>query len=309
MNIKEFEEFRLADAIKFHDSLNPKLFDLDEKLHEPVRKQLLVIADDFIEHLGINSIDVVDITLSGSNAAFTYTPHSDIDLHILVDISKLKDDEVYRELFTSKKIEFNSSHNIKIRGYDVELYVQDIAEPVKSLGEYSVMKDKWIKYPSKRRSNFDERSAKEKFTKLVQLAELALRSYDLVELKKVLYLIKKYRQAGLESHGEFGPENLAYKALRSQGIVDQLYKHMENLHSVDLSLAEAPRYIVNSKKTTIESASGYIPSNAERNDPRYKTGLTVDVKPNSIKMNAKKLGLGNIHRSGVPKTARTDGRT
>jgi hypothetical protein len=57
-----------------------------------------------------------------------------------------------------------------------------------------------------------------------------------------------------------------------------------------------------------ESASGYIPSNAERDDPRFKTALTVDIKPDSIKRNAKKLGLGNIHRSGIPQTARSDGK-
>lgn len=58
----------------------------------------------------------------------------------------------------------------------------------------------------------------------------------------------------------------------------------------------------------VESASGYIPSEREKNDWRYKTALTVDIKPDSIKKNAKKLGLGNIHRSGIPPISRTDGK-
>lgn len=57
-----------------------------------------------------------------------------------------------------------------------------------------------------------------------------------------------------------------------------------------------------------ESASGYIPSKREASDPRYSTALTVDIKPDSIKKNAKKLGLGNIRRDGVPPTARMDGK-
>ena len=57
-----------------------------------------------------------------------------------------------------------------------------------------------------------------------------------------------------------------------------------------------------------ESASGYIPSNAEKDDPRFKTALTVDIKPDSIKNNAAKLGLGNIHRSGIPQLARSNGK-
>lgn len=56
-----------------------------------------------------------------------------------------------------------------------------------------------------------------------------------------------------------------------------------------------------------EGASGYIPSNAERNDWRFKTGLSVDIKPDSIKTAAKQLKLGNIKRSGIPQTAKSNG--
>lgn len=61
-------------------------------------------------------------------------------------------------------------------------------------------------------------------------------------------------------------------------------------------------------KEITESASGYIPSNCKRNDDRFKTALTVDITPDSIKIAAKKLGLGNIHRSGRPPIAKTNGR-
>jgi hypothetical protein len=237
MNLKEFDEFRLTDAVKFHQQLNPELFD-GERLDPEVKAQLLLIAEDFIDHLGIDDLNVKDITLSGSNAAYTYTPHSDIDLHIVVDVAKLGSNEVYQELFNSKKVVYNENHDIKIHGYDVELYVQDSARPVKSLGEYSVLKDRWIKFPSKRKANFDERTTRDKFVKLVQLSELALRSSDLDKLENLLSTIRKYRESGLALNGEFGPENLAYKALRSRGIVDRLYKQRDELHSADLSLEE-----------------------------------------------------------------------
>jgi hypothetical protein len=51
-----------------------------------VREQLLVIAQDFLQELGVNDLDVKDITISGSNSAYSYTKHSDLDLHILVDM-------------------------------------------------------------------------------------------------------------------------------------------------------------------------------------------------------------------------------
>jgi hypothetical protein len=52
-------------------------------------------------------------------------------------------------------------------------------------------------------------------------------------------------------------------------------------------------------KSVQESASGYIPSEKEKNDPRYKTGLTKDVKPDTIQVNAKKLG-SKVSRAGIP---------
>lgn len=365
MNINELHQFRLSDAVKFHDNLNSALFD-DERLDPEVRDQLLLIAQDFMDHMGIEDVDIKDITLSGSNAAYTYTSHSDIDVHIIIDYSKLDNDDVYRELFNSKKVLFNDSHDIKVRGYDVEMYVQDSAEPVKSLGEYSILNDRWIKFPVRRRANLDQNATKHKFNKIVQLAELALRSSDLDAVNKLLETLRKYRQAGLDVNGEFGPENLVYKALRTHGILDQLYDHSDRLHSNQFSidedddildkptltvdelaklhgvstehirrqlfkgmkvelehtsdpsiareiasdhLRENPNYYDLLKSIELEEgASGYIPSKREANDPRFKTALTVDIKPDSIKKNAKKMGLGNIHRSGIPQTARADGK-
>ena len=237
MNINELESYKLSDAIKFRTELNPMLFN-DERMASDVREKLLEIANEFIDYLGINNLDIDDITLSGSNAAYTYTDHSDIDLHILVDMNKINNDDIYRELFTAKKNLFNADHDIKIRGYDVELYVQDKNQPVKSLGEYSILNDKWIKFPRKQRASIDQNSVKHKVTKLVQMAEIANRSNNIDQIDKVLSTIKRYRQSGLDKHGEFGPENIAFKILRTNGIIDKLYNHRNKLYSIQLSLDE-----------------------------------------------------------------------
>jgi len=49
----------------------------------------------------------------------------------------------------------------------------------------------------------------------------------------------------------------------------------------------------------LSEASGYIPSESEKNDPRFKTALTVDVHPDTMKKNAAKLGW-KIARNGRP---------
>ena len=235
MDLKELDSFKMSDAIAFHDQLNPKLFQ-GQRLRPDVDEQLQVIARDFLSELGVRDLDVKDITISGSNAAYSYTPNSDLDLHILVDLSQYSDDAVYQELFQAKKNLYNDSHDITINGIPVELYIQDSNQPVVSLGEYSILQDKWLRLPSKRRSNLDQTATKQKYEKLAKLAEFALHTKDLSKLKKVLETIKRYRQAGLDFGGEFGPENLAYKVLRSQGVITKLYDLRDKLHSQRLSI-------------------------------------------------------------------------
>ena len=237
MDIKELHSFKMSDAVKFHDKLNPNLW-RNNHLDPAVRKQLIVIAEDFLSNMGISGLDVKDITVSGSSAAYSYTPHSDLDLHILVDMSKLPDDEVYKELFTAKKTIYNDSHDIKVKGVPVELYVQDSNQPIVSLGEYSILDDKWLKIPSKRRANLDQNATKAKYDKLAGLVDLALKSRNLERIKDTIKTIKRYRQAGLDTYGEFGPENLAYKAVRSQGAIDALYNLRDELHGEELSIEE-----------------------------------------------------------------------
>ena len=235
MNLKELDSFKISDAITFHDLLNPKLF-VGNKLRPEVSDQLKLIAEDFLEELGVSNLDVVDMTISGSNAAYSYTPHSDLDLHILVDMGNLPHDEVYKELFNAKKNIYNDNHNIKIHGVPVELYVQDAREPVISLGEYSIKKDEWLRLPTKRRANFDQTATKSKYEKLLSLIEIGLQSNDIERVSNILKKIKQYRQAGLDKGGEFGPENLAYKALRSQGLITKLYDLRDKLHDEILTI-------------------------------------------------------------------------
>ena len=235
MNLKELNSFKLSDAVTFHDKLNPKLWN-STKLRPEVREQLLVIAQDFLQELGVHDLDVKDITISGSNAAYSYTKHSDLDLHILVDMGNLPVDEVYRELFTAKKTIYNDTHDIKIHTIPVELYVQDSRQPVVSLGEYSVLNDQWIRIPTKRRSDFDQTATKSKYEKLLSLIEIALQSRKYSKVKHIIDTIKRYRQAGLDKGGEFGPENLAYKMLRSQGYITKLYDLRDKLHSEILTV-------------------------------------------------------------------------
>jgi hypothetical protein len=221
MDIKELQDYRLSDAIKFHTHLNPRIWGRDEHLLPEVREKLLAIAADFKEFLGLD-LEVTDITISGSNAAYTYTDHSDIDLHLVADLPKADASEIYRELFDAKKYQYNDQHNFKIGGYDVELYVQNANEDPKSQGIYSVLDNKWLSVPKRRKPDVDDISVKSKYEDLGRRIEAAVKSGDAAQLETLGKKVREFRQAGLDKTGEFGPENLAFKILRSNGTLDQL---------------------------------------------------------------------------------------
>jgi len=301
MDIKELESFKLSDAVKFHDELNPELWTSNGELLPEVYDKLTVIAKDFMSELGLSNLKVDDITISGSNAAYSYTPYSDLDLHILVDYMKLPDNEVYKELFNAKKTVYNDNYDIKVNGVPVELYVQDSNQKHSSIGEYSLLNKDWIKRPTKRRANFNQSATQLKYEKLGELIELAIKTKSINRIEKVLDIIKRYRKAGLEKTGEFGPENLAFKAIRKQGLFQKLYDLRNELRSEKLSLEDSMA------EEELNEASGYIPSKKEKNDPRFKTALTVDVKPDSIRKNAQAFAF-KTSRAGIPPKLSTSGK-
>jgi predicted nucleotidyltransferase len=238
MNIFELESFNLADAVKFHSRLNHRLWDSAEHLHPQVKERLLQVARDFQEFLGVPDLDVKDITVSGSNAAYNYTDHSDIDLHLVVDIPDVVHNEVYRELFNAKKYQYNDQHNIRIGGADVELYAQPSDQAHHSQGIYSLLRNAWIQVPRRKRSSIDDTCVQAKFEDLAARVDDAVDSGDVDRLRSLQQKIKTMRQTGLEQQGEFGCDNLAFKLLRARGYIQRLIDARNQAHAAALSLAE-----------------------------------------------------------------------
>lgn len=217
--------------IDYHDTLNPLLWEgSDLKLE--VRYKLLDIARNFIGFIGVHPLNLKDITISGSNASFGYNVHSDIDLHLIVE--NPGSDRL--ELFDAKKNQFNSEHNIKIHGIDVEVYVQPADNPHHSLGIFSVLDNRWISEPKHDRPNVDSKEVAAKARNYSSKINYALRTKDLDQVMNIWSDIKRLRQAGLESGGEYSIENLAFKHLRNKGKIGKLSKYIKKLKSERLSL-------------------------------------------------------------------------
>jgi hypothetical protein len=229
MNISELS----FDPTAVNHELNPKLW-ADNKLIPEVRGQLLIIAKNFADFLNVQKLNLRDITVSGSNAGYNYNDSSDLDLHLVADI----DSPERAELYDAKKNQYNFTYNIKLKGIDVELYVQDSKQTHHSAGIYSVLNGKWLSEPKPNAVTVTHKEIKSKARNYASRINQALRSNDLNTAKDTMANIRRLRQAGLESGGEGSVENLAFKLLRARGQIDKLRKHITKLQSAKLSLGE-----------------------------------------------------------------------
>jgi hypothetical protein len=227
-----FQELSVA-PISYNNELNPKLWD-NNQLTPEVRVQLLKIARHFAEFLNVKRLNLRDITISGSNAAYGYSDSSDLDLHLVADIAS---DEL-AELYDAKKNVYNTKYNIKIKGIDVELYVQNSQQAHHSAGIYSVLNNKWLSQPKNEVPTATHQEVKSKARNYAGRINQALKSNDLNTSKETMANIRRLRQAGLESGGEGSVENLAFKLLRARGQIDRLVKHINKLESAKLSIGE-----------------------------------------------------------------------
>lgn len=211
-----------------------------------VRVTLLKSAYAFLEFLDIEGLELAGVHFTGSNASFNYTDFSDCDVHLIVDYSQTPCPELAENLFTTKKTLWNQTHGeVTIRGYNVELYVEDTANPVHAMGIYDLLKGKWIKWPSKRHPSIDEDAVQAKVTYFEDEIKHAIESEDIDLINIVFDKLKKMRRAGLQHAGEFSAENLAFKTLRNLGYIGKLSKARlraqdENLTLEGCKICEAP---------------------------------------------------------------------
>lgn len=240
MLIKEFtgepsSDYSLSHAVVFHDELNPRLFDNQGQMLPNIRKGLLEIAKHFEDFIGVK-LDIQDITVSGSNAAYSYTPYSDLDLHLVVRVPK--DDLAFKELLDAKKNVYNAQHDIKVKGIDVELYAQDAEQEHHSQGIYSVLNDDWTSRPERVEMDVDQLDVREKYKNYRDRIRAVVGQDDLDQAQAMWDDVKRMRKAGLSQTGEFGAENLAYKMLRNQKWIEKLQTHIRDLEDQKLSIEQ-----------------------------------------------------------------------
>ena len=217
------------ESFDTNDTLEPRIWK-GEKLCPEIREKLLKIATDFMDGLPVK-ISVKDITLTGSLANYNWSNYSDFDLHIIVDFYELDANLVLvKSFFDNARMRWNDKHDILIKGYEVEIYVEDQNEAHKSSGLYSIMRDEWIKKPKRYQSEIDFNSARRKADDLEfqvnivsNLVNAGKYKAALRNIERLKSKIRNMRRAGLESEKqEFSVENIAFKILRRNDILGLL---------------------------------------------------------------------------------------
>lgn len=226
----------LCEDFQVHDTLNPKLFDTTTNLLLPdVRKKIIEIVSSFEDYIQV-PIDICDIQLVGSNASYNYTDTSDLDVHIIANFELVSCDEtLLQALYDAKKSSFNKNTDIKIKGIEIEIYVQDIKSGISSNGIYSVCDNNWVKEPKPIKSVTKHNTEKE-FNKWVERINQVLEFNNYEEISNAINTLYLIRHNSIAVDGEYGKGNQLFKDLRSAGYIQQLKDALDRALSKKLSL-------------------------------------------------------------------------
>lgn len=213
--------------------LNPKIWQ-DNKLKPSVRRKIYDIVNAFLDYIDY-PIRVADIHILGSNASYNYTNNSDLDVHLIVNFDDLEIPETFLQTFFNlEKSSFNKEYDIKIKGMDVEIYVEDINANTISNGIYSLNRDKWIKFPQ--HIEAPDVDLEPELSMIKKNIRNLININDIDKLNNYLDSIYLMRKDSLAINGEFGKGNLIFKQLRNEGLLDSLRNRIKDLTSKKLSL-------------------------------------------------------------------------
>ena len=218
--LETIEESKPIIEYKNQEILNPLLWE-NNKIKPKLREALLKVANTFYENLKTD-IPLEDIILLGSSANYNWTEYSDIDLHLVLNYGEKENAELYKNLFDSKKIEFNNKYKLEYKNHSVEVYVQDVNEPNAAQGIYSLLKDEWLKEPTKEQIEVSDEEINRKVEPLMGKIDSYGKDTNVEEIHKLKDRIAKLRKTGLENEGEYSVENLAFKRLRNEGYLEKL---------------------------------------------------------------------------------------
>lgn len=226
----------------YNKSLCPELWDQSKHLNEEVRVNLLKLAHDFYEKTEFKS-PIIDIYLMGSSANYNWTPDSDADVHILIDFNQLQMPiETAKNSIKLAGSQWNLEHNITVKGHKVELNIQSVSDEKPHVtGIYSLIKNQWVREPSRLDVNIDKAAIQVKYKAMYQYVTSIIQSGSREKMKGAKTYLDTFRQYGLDNQGELSVENIVYKILRARGVIKRLKDAIVSTYDQQMTVKEKIR--------------------------------------------------------------------
>lgn len=240
---------KIINSFYLQDEFNPDLWNNPDdpkkvSLKPEIRERLLKVANLFIDYLDTD-LFIQDVIFVGSLVGYNWSEFSDFDIHILIDLDESENREMTEELFRLKKTVFNAAHDIFIKGFETELFVQDANEENSIVGIYSLLNNEWIRKPDKENFKVDKKKLMTKVNQWMDIIDGVLENAEDEDLEDAVKLVKKYREklrkyrtCGLKKEGEYSYENLVFKFLRRNGYISKLENFKNEFVDKKLSLEQ-----------------------------------------------------------------------
>ena len=304
-------------SFKMNDDLQPDIWGSEGNMNEDIRTNLIKIADNYWKSLDLG-FDYEDVTLTGSLANYNWSKYSDVDLHIIFDINKLGDNkEMVKDLLDVKTRKWNSDHDITIKGFEVELYLQPSDIEHFATGVYSIMNNEWNIEPKKEIVKLDKETIRKKYREFVKQVNDIDKDPDnqsvISRIDKLKDKIKKMRMAGLEGGGEYSVENIVFKLLRRNDIMQKLgdiaTDAYDDEYTIDEELLEEgvkDWLIAGSLALASFAPNSVIAQEYNDGDDNVKEKIFNKIKVAKENGNEKATVLFNKIKAQVQKTQKTD---
>src|SRR5271169_4883113 len=106
----------MANFRIYNETLCPDLWDSAQHLTPQVRMNLLRMAYDFYQKTKFKA-PVIDVYLMGSIANYNWTADSDVDVHVMIDYSKLQmPPDTAAKAIKTAGAQWNIEHEVTVKG-------------------------------------------------------------------------------------------------------------------------------------------------------------------------------------------------
>jgi hypothetical protein len=215
-------EAKVNNAMQDHAQLNPTYWDGD-KMNTEVRAKLNQIGQVKFDELkaSLPNLKLQDILFAGSLANYNYTKSSDVDIHIIVDISKVSCDRKIVDAYVNLMNGYwFATANLSV--LNTPLQVTTLTGLHETGGSYSLLNGMWLNKPTHPNPTYTKRELTEQ-VKLYHLKIHTLQeeytkdsaAFNCPKAEALLKQLKDARGEGLKRDGYSAMENNTYRILRS----------------------------------------------------------------------------------------------